>query len=92
METIGPVKPPVKRPLARAVKDNISGHLKPGSNEIKVEVVNTWNNRIVGDLRNPDETAYTRTNVKNKFNERSPLLPSGLMGKAEIFFLTPHHK
>ncbi len=70
---------------------NITGHLKPGTNEIKVEVINTWNNRIVGDLRNPDETPYTRTNVKNKFNERSALLPSGLMGKAEIIFLAPHH-
>jgi hypothetical protein len=63
---------------------NITGHLKPGTNEIKVEVINNWNNRIVGDHRNPDGPAYTRTNVKHKFNAKSALLPSGLIGKAEI--------
>ncbi len=68
---------------------DITGHLKPGTNEIKVEVINTWNNRIVGDLRNPDKPAFTRTNVKDKFNEKSALLPSGLMGKAEIIVLAP---
>lgn len=67
-------------------KANITKYIKPGTNKITVEVTNTWNNRIVGDLRNPDEKAYTRTNAKNKFNENSPLLESGLIGHAEIFF------
>jgi len=65
---------------------NITSKIKPGSNEIVIEVANTWNNRIVGDLRIPEMKAYTNTNVKNKFGDNSPLLPSGLMGKAEIFF------
>ncbi len=67
-------------------KANITKYIKPGTNKITVEVTNTWNNRIVGDLRNPDEKAYTRTNAKNKFNKNSPLLESGLIGHAEIFF------
>jgi hypothetical protein len=66
---------------------HITPCLKAGSNEIRVEVVNTWNNRIVGDQRNPDKTPYTRSNVKSsKFNTRTPLLPSGLLGKAEVIF------
>ncbi|GEM_PF-4072344 len=71
---------------------DITGRLKPGTNEIKVEVSNTWNNRIVGDLKSPDKPAYARTNVKFKFNKRSALLPSGLMGKAEIVFWAPRPK
>ncbi len=71
---------------------DMTGHLKPGSNEIRVEVINTWNNRIVGDQKNPGGPAFTKTNVKNKFNEKSALLPSGLIGKAEIVFLAPRRK
>ncbi len=65
---------------------NISRHLKPGVNKITVQVTNTWNNRIVGDLLNPDAQAYTQTNAKSKFDENSPLLKSGLIGSAEIIF------
>lgn len=65
----------------------ITPFLKEGTNEISVEVINTWNNRLVGDVRNPDKKTYTNTNIKNKFRTESPLLPSGLIGKAEIIFL-----
>ncbi len=67
-------------------KARITPYLKTGTNTITVQVINTWNNRIVGDLINPDGKAYTRTNIKNKFKKESPLLNSGLIGKAEIFF------
>jgi hypothetical protein len=68
-------------------KARITPWLKKGKNTITVQVVNTWNNRIVGDLRNPDKKPLARTNGKIKFNKNSPLLKSGLMGKAEIQFL-----
>jgi hypothetical protein len=67
-------------------KTNITPYLKTGINNITVQVINTWNNRIVGDLKNPKEKAYTNTNAKSKFTTDSPLLKSGLMGKAEILF------
>lgn len=66
----------------------ITPHLKVGRNTITVRVINTWNNRIVGDLRNPDKIPFTQTNAKSKFTKNSPLLPSGLLGKAEITFFT----
>jgi hypothetical protein len=66
---------------------DITKYLKAGSNHISVQVINTWNNRIVGDLRNPKEKQYTHTNIKNKFRGNGPLLNSGLIGKAEIFFM-----
>jgi beta-galactosidase/beta-glucuronidase len=68
-------------------KVNITKWLKPGENTISVQVVNTWNNRIVGDLNYPDVTQYTSTNIKTRrFRATSPLLKSGLLGKAEIVF------
>jgi len=66
---------------------NITKWLKPGKNNITVQVVNTWNNRIVGDLSDPGKPQYTRTNIKtSKFRANSPLLKSGLLGKAKIVF------
>jgi hypothetical protein len=65
-------------------KADITQYLVPGKNHIMVEVVNTWNNRIVGDLRNPGERQYTRTNIKYKFSAKSPLLISGVTGKAAV--------
>ncbi len=65
----------------------ITPYLKAGTNTISVQVINTWNNRIVGDVINPDGPAYAQTNIKYKFNEDSPLLNSGLVGKAEILFI-----
>jgi len=64
----------------------ITPYLKAGSNTITVQVINTWNNRIIGDLINTDGKAYTMTNIKNKFTKKSSLLNSGLIGRAEIFF------
>ena len=55
-------------------RTDITQHIKPGINEIRVQVTNTWNNRIVGDWRNPEKFQYTRTNAKNKFNAKSALL------------------
>jgi len=75
-------------------KARITAYLKAGTNNITVQVVNTWNNRIVGDLRSPDKKPYTYTNAKIRFKESSPLLKSGLIGKAKILFLIPidsHH-
>jgi len=68
-------------------KTNITRHLKAGTNNITVQVVNTWNNRIVGDLRNPDKKPFTNTNAKARFSENSSLLKSGLTGTAEIFIM-----
>ncbi len=65
-------------------KARITPYLEAGTNNISVQVINTWNNRIVGDIRNPNKEPYTRTNAKARFNEDSPLLESGLMGKAHL--------
>jgi hypothetical protein len=68
-------------------KADITKYLKPGSNHIVVRVINTWNNRIVGDVRNPDKKQFTNTNIKYKFKADYPLLKSGLTGKVKILLL-----
>jgi len=70
-------------------KARITPYLKAGTNNITVKVINTWNNRIVGDIRNPDKKPFTNTNAKIRFKKESPLLRSGLIGKAEIIFMKP---
>ncbi|MEO6134133.1 MAG: glycosyl hydrolase [Ginsengibacter sp.] len=68
-------------------KADISKYLTKGKNHITVQVINTWNNRIVGDVRNPDKKQFTQTNIKYKFTAKNPLLKSGITGKAGIIFL-----
>ena len=68
-------------------KARITPYLKAGTNHISVEVINTWNNRIVGDLKTPDQKPFTNTNAKIRFNDESPLLNSGLIGKVEVLLI-----
>lgn len=59
---------------------DIAPYVKAGENQLEISIVNTWNNRIIGDLRNPDVKQITRTNLVGKFRPNMPLLPSGLLG------------
>lgn len=62
---------------------DISKALKDGKNAITIEVVNTWNNRLVGDSRLPKEKRITYTAYPFKM-EGKPLLPAGLLGPVVI--------
>jgi hypothetical protein len=56
---------------------------RPGKNVVEIDVVNVWNNRLVGDAgRDPGErqTFLTAPTVK----EDSPLLPAGLLGPVTL--------
>ena len=76
---------------------DISNVIRPGENELVIEVVNCWTNRLIGDAGLPESKRYTKTNVrllpeKGKyrdyaaFSARDPLLPSGLIGPVYIEF------
>jgi hypothetical protein len=60
----------------------ITSALKPGENQIKIEVVNAWVNRLIGDQQ-PGATRYTFADVK-PYKADSPLLPSGLIGPVMV--------
>jgi hypothetical protein len=57
--------------------------LKQGENKVEVEVVNTWVNRIIGDLNLPNDQRKVRPNY-NSWKPNSPLQPSGLLGPVEL--------
>lgn len=68
---------------------DVSGILKQGENTLRIEVVNTWNNRIVGDMTGDNLKKYTWTNVdrfsrtgspNNVLWTGTPLMESGLLG------------
>jgi hypothetical protein len=57
---------------------DVTSALKPGANQITIEVVNAWVNRLIGDQQ-PGATKYTYADVQ-PYQADSPLLPSGLLG------------
>ena len=57
--------------------------LKKGENKIRVEVVNNWQNRLIGDQKLPEAERKTWTPV-NPFNAESALQTSGLLGPVEL--------
>jgi hypothetical protein len=62
----------------------ITGAAQAGSNDLEIEVVNLWPNRLIGDARLPKEQRRTVTNVE-KFNKpNAALLESGLLGPVTV--------
>ena len=56
----------------------ISKAVKPGENQLEIEVVNLWPNRLIGDSGLPEAQRRTRTNMP--LNAKGKFLPSGLLG------------
>jgi hypothetical protein len=62
---------------------NVTNCLKQGENTIEIEVVNTWVNRIIGDMNLPDEQRKVKPQY-NSWRADSPLQSSGLLGPVEL--------
>jgi len=61
----------------------ITRAVRPVGNQLEIDVVNLWPNRLIGDAALPPEKRLTVTNVK-KFKPESPLLESGLLGPVTL--------
>lgn len=62
---------------------NITDYLQKGKNTLKIEVVNNWMNRLIGDLKLPEEQRSTWT-MENPWKDDSQLQSSGLFGPVQI--------
>ena len=77
-------KPPYCADITKAVK--------PGSNNLVVEVANTLSNRLTGDAKLTENERITKTNIeyiggplkKGYLWKDVPLLESGLLGPVKI--------
>ena len=67
----------------RPYRVNVTDLVAEGENTVRVEVVNNWQNRLVGDQQLPEEERRTYATV-NPFNAGSGLQESGLMGPVRL--------
>jgi hypothetical protein len=61
---------------------DITGSLKPRDNELEVEVVNSWRNRLVGDRDLPAGKRFTKTNITVR--KEWKVAESGLLGPVRV--------
>ena len=61
---------------------DITDALKAGRNRLEITVVNSWQNRLIGDRGKAQKQRYTKTNIKIRDDWK--LRPSGLLGPVEI--------
>ena len=61
--------------------------LRDGENQLAVEVINTWHNRLIGDSRVPATERLTRTNIlvsqRKPWKDHEPI-ESGLFGPVRL--------
>lgn len=69
----------------------ITPFIKKGTNTVKIEIVNNWMNRLIGDLKLPEDQRTTWCFV-NPYNKDSTLQPSGLFGPVTISRIETVHK
>lgn len=62
---------------------DVTEAVRPGMNLLEVEVVNPWNNRLVGDAKLPPTERVTFL-AKDSVSKDAPLLPAGLMGPVTL--------
>lgn len=70
---------------SRPYRFEVSGLLQNGNNTLRVEVANTWSNRLTGDAITGEK--YTSTNITNVEKvpwAKLPLLESGLLGPVRL--------
>jgi hypothetical protein len=61
---------------------SVGDAVKAGDNQLEIDVVNLWRNRLIGDAAQPVAERVTRTTIVAAPTE--PLLPSGLLGPVRL--------
>lgn len=61
----------------------ITSAVRPGDNRLEIDIVNPWNNRLVGDLALPPDKRLTFLS-KITLQKDAPLRPAGLLGPVTV--------
>jgi hypothetical protein len=61
----------------------VTDAVKPGRNELEIEVINVWNNRLVGDSTLPADKRQTFL-AKDTLPKNAPLQAAGLLGPVTL--------
>ena len=82
---------------AKPYRFDVTDALKPGINTLKIEVANTWSNRLTGDAVTGED--YTKTHVEATVIKGipklrvpwkdAPLIPSGIFGPVTLTTVLP---
>ncbi|KAA2241740.1 DNA-binding protein [Chitinophaga agrisoli] len=67
---------------------DISTAIRRGKNTLRIEVTNTWANRLTGDHTLPAAQQITHTTAPYRLLEGKPLLEAGLLGPVNILKTT----
>ncbi|MDR3233057.1 MAG: right-handed parallel beta-helix repeat-containing protein, partial [Planctomycetaceae bacterium] len=77
-------------------RTDITGLVREGENELKIEVVNLWVNRLTGDMQLKPEERFCRTNhpymtreIWSGGDETYREQTSGLLGAVKLLFCSP---
>lgn len=73
---------------AKPYRIDVTSAVKSGENQLEIEVVNHWANRIIGDAALPESERRTKTNIR-RLTAETPLIESGLLGPVKLLLLTP---
>jgi hypothetical protein len=68
----------------RPFRVDITDAVRAGTNQLEVDVVNLWPNRLIGDGKLPPAKRRTKTNVTKFDGGEHALLASGLLGPVQI--------
>ncbi len=67
---------------------DITSLVKAGANDLKIEVMKDWMNRLVGDQKLPSEKRFTRTNMTPQGDwggdKTWKISPAGLLGPVRL--------
>lgn len=68
---------------------DVTPAVRKGENHFRIEVVNQWPNRLIGDAQLPPDERLTRTNISKFKQGKHALLPSGLLGPVRLEWKSP---
>jgi hypothetical protein len=68
--------------------EDITSELRPGPNTLEIDIVNAWNNRLVGDAKLPIDQRRTFL-LAPTVKSDAPLISAGLLGPVTLRMSVP---